>query len=85
MKQTPIDTGLDAFFGFMVLAIGLAAMAVILSNKATSANLITVTASGIASMLGAATAPVTGSTTQSTQPLPGGAGMPGLPLGGGHY
>ena len=59
-RGSPGGNAIGAFEGFMMLAIGLATIAVLVSKNAQTANVFQATASGIASMLGAATGPVTG-------------------------
>ena len=69
MSRSPGAGALSTFEAVMMGFIGIAVLAVLLSKNAQTANVFTATASGIASMLGAAVAPVMG----------GGSANPGAP------
>jgi hypothetical protein len=64
-RGSPGAGALSAFEGFIMLALGLAVVAILVSKNAQTAGVFGATASGIAGLIGAATSPGGGSANSS--------------------
>jgi hypothetical protein len=75
-----MDTAITQLTAIVTGIIGIATLSVILSKNANTAGVLTAGAGGLAQDIGAATAPITGSTSNSGFNLTGLGGI-GAPVG----
>jgi hypothetical protein len=70
-----MGNGVGAVVTILASVVGLAALAVFLSTKSNTANVLTSGGNAFASILNAATSPITGSTSTNVSSLTGGIGF----------